>query len=378
LPLPPPLPLLCSCALALIGLAAGFEALRLVRSRSANPEAERLAALFLALAALHLGESALATSPLVRAVPHLHSTTYGLAFGFGPALWLLARRTANLASGRTPSWLHVLPVLVGTTSLLSWLQMPAPAKVAYVDFLVRARPASMGFGGLVAAQLLIVLGLVYGTAAARLLHTRRTEPDTSDDVAASLDRLADAARLGRNAFAVYLPAFVIVQVLGWHTYQLEYAPSVIGAIALIGFARELRRAPAIPPSTGRAPRGPGLYRKASLPAGRVPELLSALEHTMVQERAFLDPALDVAGLATRLGITAHQLSQLLNRELGVTFTDYVNGERVREARRILDDPGRRDLTILAVALDVGFRSKNTFTNAFKKHAGTTPSVYRRD
>ena len=118
--------------------------------------------------------------------------------------------------------------------------------------------------------------------------------------------------------------------------------------------------------------------KASLPRERVRRLLSCLEQRMEKDRAYLNPELDLATLAASLEITAHQLSQLLNRELGASFADYVNGHRIREAQRILRDPARREETILAVALESGFRSKNTFNAAFRKHAGTTPSAFRGD
>ncbi|MEZ5064885.1 MAG: helix-turn-helix transcriptional regulator [bacterium] len=384
MPLPAPIALGFSGLLAVLGVACAAQSIllaRRVRAPGENVAAVRLAAVFLGLAAVHLIECAIATSPLARFVPHLHSTTFGLAYGFGPALWLVARRATNLPPSKIPAWLHALPVVVGTTSLLSWVRLPAAAKIAYLDSLAVVRPSAMGFGGLVAAQSLILLGFVYAFAAGRVIEERRQETGQEKEAAGAADRalarLAAVARAGRNAFGVYLVVFLAIQFLGAHTYQVEYLPSLLGAGVLLAFGRELARAPAIPAARGRA-RGPGQYRKATLPAERVPELLGALERTMTVDRAYLDPGLDLAGLASRLAISGHQLSQLLNRELGVTFADYVNARRVDEARQILKDPERRDLTILAVALDVGFRSKNTFTSAFKKHAGTTPSGFREN
>jgi AraC-like DNA-binding protein len=376
LPLPSPLPALFTALLALAGVVAAAESVRLFRARTPNPDAVRLAAAFVAAAAVHLLECALATSPWARHVPHLHSTTYGLTYGFGPAMWLLARKAARVGPGRIPAWVHAVPVVVGTTSLISWFRLPAAVKIGYLDWLLVARPASMQFGGLVAAQTLLLLGLLYCAATVRLLDARSREEDTGDDATAALQRLARVARIGRNVFAAYLPVFLLLQAAGRHTYQLEYVPGLLGAMVLVAAARRVRLAPAIPESTGKAPRGPGLYRKASLPAERVPALLASLERTMAEQRPYLDPELDLATLAATLGITGHQLSQLLNRELGVTFAHYVNERRVRDARRILEDPGQRDLTILAVALEVGFRSKNTFNRAFRKHAGVAPSACR--
>jgi len=39
-------------------------------------------------------------------------------------------------------------------------------------------------------------------------------------------------------------------------------------------------------------------------------------------------------------------------------------------------PENDNLTLLAVAMDVGFNSKSSFNTLFKKYVGLTPSQYR--
>ena len=86
-------------------------------------------------------------------------------------------------------------------------------------------------------------------------------------------------------------------------------PSLIGGVLLISSARALRRAPAIPESTGRVQREPGRYRKASLPPQRVAESSSRFwRQTMERDRPYLDSKLSLSALASSLGITSHQLS----------------------------------------------------------------------
>jgi AraC-like DNA-binding protein len=53
----------------------------------------------------------------------------------------------------------------------------------------------------------------------------------------------------------------------------------------------------------------------------------------------------------------------------------VNRYRVEEMKRLMADPEKRKLTLLALALEAGFNSKAAFNNAFRKQAGTTPSRY---
>lgn len=88
----------------------------------------------------------------------------------------------------------------------------------------------------------------------------------------------------------------------------------------------------------------------------------------------LDPLLTMPKLAAAVGATPNQLSFVLNQHLGKSFFDFVNEVRINSASRLLiDEPDR---TILDIATEVGFNSKSTFNQAFKKITGQTPSVYR--
>ena len=90
----------------------------------------------------------------------------------------------------------------------------------------------------------------------------------------------------------------------------------------------------------------------------------------------LDPLLTMPKLASAVGATPNQLSFVLNQHLGKSFFDFVNEVRVDEASRLLiEEPNR---TILDIATEVGFNSKSTFNQAFKKITGHTPSNYRQN
>ncbi len=98
---------------------------------------------------------------------------------------------------------------------------------------------------------------------------------------------------------------------------------------------------------------------------------------MDREKAYLSPELNLFDLARALGLPAYQLSALLNRKLGKTFFEFVNGYRVEEAQRRLLDPAGANLKILALALECGFNSKSSFNRIFKEMTGQTPSDFQR-
>ncbi len=96
---------------------------------------------------------------------------------------------------------------------------------------------------------------------------------------------------------------------------------------------------------------------------------------MEAEKPYLDTELSPAKLAKSVGISSHQISQILNIEIGKSFYEFVNEYRFMEAKSRLQQSKYSHLTILAIAMDSGFNNKNTFNKVFKKHSGLTPSQF---
>ncbi|WP_437302284.1 helix-turn-helix domain-containing protein [Sorangium sp. So ce388] len=118
------------------------------------------------------------------------------------------------------------------------------------------------------------------------------------------------------------------------------------------------------------------YQKTRLKESQVAQIESQLTALLDREKPYRDPDLTLSGLAQRLGVPSHHLSQVLNDRFGKSFHDVVNLARVEELKRRLLD---RDLSaekILALGMDCGFSSKSTLNANFKKHTGFTPSQFR--
>jgi AraC-like DNA-binding protein len=119
------------------------------------------------------------------------------------------------------------------------------------------------------------------------------------------------------------------------------------------------------------------YEKSTLTSERAEAYLKRLLGVMERERPYTDGDLTLPKLATRLSISPHHLSQLINERLNQNFFDFVNAYRVEEAKRQLRDDAKSHYTLLAIAEEVGFNSKSAFNAAFKKQTHTTPSDYRK-
>ncbi|MGV3664498.1 MAG: helix-turn-helix domain-containing protein [Leptospira bouyouniensis] len=111
--------------------------------------------------------------------------------------------------------------------------------------------------------------------------------------------------------------------------------------------------------------------------------ISKLDHNLIRENLkqlfeiqmiYRDETLSLRDLAEELNLSSHQLSEFLNSEMKKSFYQFTNSYRINEAKdRIIKEPER---SLLAIAYDVGFGSKSTFNEAFKKETGTTPREYR--
>lgn len=107
-------------------------------------------------------------------------------------------------------------------------------------------------------------------------------------------------------------------------------------------------------------------------------IASALQRCMKTEKLYLNPRLSLADLAVAAGTNKTYISNYINAQ-GSTFYDYVNGYRIEEACRIIDDSkaaGQR-IVMADVAARSGFNSTSTFNRYFFKLQGITPTSYSR-
>lgn len=115
------------------------------------------------------------------------------------------------------------------------------------------------------------------------------------------------------------------------------------------------------------------YLKSTLPPELEERIAERLERVMTEQKLYRDPNLSLSRLSREIGASPNHLSQTLNNSIGRNFFDYVNAYRIEEAAELLLST---DLTILAIAYEVGFNSRSTFNVAFKKHKGSPPSEWR--
>ncbi len=117
------------------------------------------------------------------------------------------------------------------------------------------------------------------------------------------------------------------------------------------------------------------YEKSRITGLDVNVICTRLHELMRDEKVFADEDLSLRDLAGELGISPHQLSEILNEKIKKNFNTFVNEYRIAEAKTILIEEPQR--SILSIGIAVGFNSNTTFCTVFSKITGDSPSHYRK-
>lgn len=108
------------------------------------------------------------------------------------------------------------------------------------------------------------------------------------------------------------------------------------------------------------------------------ELLRKIKEVMRNTDYICNPDFSVEQLVSAVGAKYKTVLDVLHDDYGYNFSTILNKYRIDEAcRRINEDEQIRNYTVEAIATFVGYRSRNSFTTAFKRITGLYPSEYIR-
>lgn len=113
----------------------------------------------------------------------------------------------------------------------------------------------------------------------------------------------------------------------------------------------------------------------SIDQKKVQDILKALDK-FEQKEQFLNPNCDLAFVVKKTKTNKAYLSRIINTHKGSSFIQYITKLRIDYVlERLRNDKVFRSYDIASISSDIGFKSPDTFSRAFKARTGINPSYY---
>lgn len=318
-----------------------------------NQFANRFLALLILSIGLNLFLSWSLSVGFYNQYPFLHLLPYGVGFGLGPIIYLYVW---TLTSDQKPNYRHLIWFLADYPhSIYHWVYGRS-----FPDHLVHEIVDKLGF-----ISLLIVALYLWKSRKLILTYQKDLRQQLSNVERLTLNWLNQLTIL----FLFSIPlAFVLWIIL--ITTGLNFNDKLIGHMFYvivifwlgIGGIRQPEIVSKTTTNNVEESRDPNIQNH-----------LKMLTICMSEDYYYLLPDLNVRYLEDRLGLTAKQISEALNKGLGKNFYTFINEYRVEEFKKKVK--GHPNLTFAGLARECGFNSKTTFQRVFKEITGMRPSEY---
>jgi AraC-like DNA-binding protein len=92
-------------------------------------------------------------------------------------------------------------------------------------------------------------------------------------------------------------------------------------------------------------------------------------------KPYLYAGFNMSTIATVTQISYPQLALFYSVYLNTRFSNWKNSVRIEHAANLLQNGEANNLTLEAISLQCGYRTRANFITSFKKHKGVNPSVY---
>jgi AraC-like DNA-binding protein len=118
------------------------------------------------------------------------------------------------------------------------------------------------------------------------------------------------------------------------------------------------------------------YKKSSLTEKQKDQIENAVKKEMEEKQYYSEKLASLSGLADRLKLSSHHVSQVINERLGSSFYSLLAFYRIEAAKNYLKNQDNEKTSIEEIMETVGYSSRSSFNTAFKKQTGKTPSQFR--
>lgn len=101
-----------------------------------------------------------------------------------------------------------------------------------------------------------------------------------------------------------------------------------------------------------------------------------LKEIIEQEKLYQNADLTIQELAKKMNVSISTLSYVINNHYKSTYRDFINEYRINAVKEMLLNSSKQNLSILGIALEMGFSSEASFYRIFKSKVGISPKEFR--
>lgn len=291
---------------------------------------------------------------------------------------------------RKYDWVHFLPAVINVVDLLPFYFSDSETKRVIVNSIVNNFNDSYQKGsGLIPAfwhfQFRWMLGIVYLVFQWSILY-RVVIRNKLRGYKQVIDWLFIFTIFSSVIYVGLGTMSIIAWVnLGTRLNPLSSARSIPTLLQVMGFTclsvylffkpEVLYGIPRVPEAPSVKEKLPETDREAPFSPGLMDLYVEQLEIYISEQEPFKRHGFTVTELAQALKMPLHHLSYVLNYYYKQRFTDFINNYRVNYIKKQLESDSWRSYTLEALAKESGFSSRSTFSVAFKKFTGLSPSQY---
>jgi AraC-like DNA-binding protein len=116
------------------------------------------------------------------------------------------------------------------------------------------------------------------------------------------------------------------------------------------------------------------HNQAATSETNISQLCRRIEQLMNEEQFYLQPNLKIGDLSARLATNRNYIYLAINREMKMSFSEYINRQRIAYAKALIDETPQMPLT--EVAERSGFNSSTSFYRNFRQYQNMSPKAYQ--
>jgi AraC-like DNA-binding protein len=375
----------------IIGITIAFLLEFLLLSKKGKDKADKILAVWMFFIGLHLFLYYIHYTGLYSKYPVTIGVIMPLPLVHGPLLYLyVATLTNQLPGKKLFQYAHFIPPFLMYLYLIHFFILPASEKIE----VMKSGGAGYYLFNTIKFSLIVVSGIVYVIVAQILLHRHRKNIKEQFSAIEKIN-LSWLQNIVVGICFIWI-VVIFVNFLPPGFYQLNKIDSDIFVftaavffVCFLGFfglkqthvfapqAIQLLQFQDNPASTYSGKKDIEKYAKSGLKDTDAEQLHKRLNEYMRIEKPYLNSQLSLSKLGENFGVHSNYLSQVINDRENKNFYDYINGYRIDEFKRMVSDPKKKKLTVLALAFECGFNSKSAFNNCFKKFTNQTPSEFMK-